>query len=516
MSIKTRTGIAITVAALVLVVSGLQMVARSEVGQQTTAQRPAAPQVKPHDFDWRANFPRSPVPAADQALASIDGQRLKGYVTEYAAIPVKYRDAGHQYWGRLVGSEADAWTIDWSIAKLKAAGAQDVKNVPMDLPQPQWRANSWSVSAVGSTTLNLESAQPATGTKSTPAGGISVDAVWVGLGCEADFAGRDVKGKAVVQFVYLYGFTAQQCGGTNRAIERGAAAVFTINNVPGNARLQAGIGGPGSTASVDIPVFSLGKSDGEELRGLIEKGPTKVNIKLETALVPGLKTGNVWATLPGKSAEDIVVLAHRDGFFQGAGDNASGMAVMVGLAEYFAKIPQSQRPRTIRFLASTGHHHQGPSGPATITQEPLRQQFFGNTVFLINLEHVAWTQTSNHSMGVPKPIVRMTTGQDARRWFVNGSDKVAALFLNTFRDYGIPLYDSQDLRNPGEGSPFTILFPNVGFISSPPQMHTDGDVPDMVPAAGLEQIARATAKIIIEVGKMSKADMAPKAVTSTQ
>ena len=144
MSIKTRTGIAITVAALVLVVSGLQMVARSEVGQQTTAQRPAAPQVKPHDFDWRANFPRSPVPAGDQALASIDGQRLKGYVTEYAAIPVKYRDAGHQYWGRLVGSEADAWTIDWSIAKLKAAGAQDVKNVPMDLPQPQWRANSWS------------------------------------------------------------------------------------------------------------------------------------------------------------------------------------------------------------------------------------------------------------------------------------------------------------------------------------------------------------------------------------
>ena len=50
------------------------------------------------------------------------------------------------------------------------------------------------------------------------------------------------------------------------------------------------------------------------------------------------------------------MLAHRDGWFEGASDNASGVATMVGLAEYFAKVPRAQRRRTMVFLGSAGHH----------------------------------------------------------------------------------------------------------------------------------------------------------------
>jgi Zn-dependent M28 family amino/carboxypeptidase len=58
--------------------------------------------------------------------------------------------------------------------------------------------------------------------------------------------------------------------------------------------------------------------------------------------VPNLKTATVWGSLPGSSDETIFVVAHRDGWFEGANDNASGVATMLGLAEYFAKMPRAK------------------------------------------------------------------------------------------------------------------------------------------------------------------------------
>ena len=49
-------------------------------------------------------------------------------------------------------------------------------------------------------------------------------------------------------------------------------------------------------------------------------------------------------------------MAHHDAFYEGALDNASGMAVMLGLAEYYSKIPREQRRRTLKFVTTSGHH----------------------------------------------------------------------------------------------------------------------------------------------------------------
>jgi hypothetical protein len=58
-----------------------------------------------------------------------------------------------------------------------------------------------------------------------------------------------------------------------------------------------------------------------------------------------LKTATVWGSFPGTSDETILVVAHRDGWYDGSTDNASGVATMLGVAEYFAKIPREQRRR---------------------------------------------------------------------------------------------------------------------------------------------------------------------------
>ena len=61
--------------------------------------------------------------------------------------------------------------------------------------------------------------------------------------------------------------------------------------------------------------------------------------------------------LPGATDENILVMAHTDAFFEGALDNASGIAMMLEIAGHYAAIPQAQRRRTITFLTTPDHHH---------------------------------------------------------------------------------------------------------------------------------------------------------------
>src|SRR5688500_16186508 len=55
-----------------------------------------------------------PLPAgANKTYDAIDGRRMKGYVEEMAAISRRYRAAGNQYWGRIVGTSSMDETQQW-------------------------------------------------------------------------------------------------------------------------------------------------------------------------------------------------------------------------------------------------------------------------------------------------------------------------------------------------------------------------------------------------------------------
>ena len=130
----------------------------------------------------------------NEAYRTLDGDRMKRLVAEQTAIARRYRDAGHQYWGRIIGTEADHETASWMAERLRRAGA-DVRLEPLDLP-PQWVPRSWvaSVSRPGEA-VTLASATPTYASPGTPSDGIEVELVDVGLGMETDFRGRDVRGK---------------------------------------------------------------------------------------------------------------------------------------------------------------------------------------------------------------------------------------------------------------------------------------------------------------------------------
>ncbi|HEX6896631.1 MAG TPA: M28 family peptidase, partial [Bryobacteraceae bacterium] len=370
-------------------------------------------------------YPSLPLPVADKAYEAIDGHRIKEKDLEVVAISRQSRDAGDKYWGRIAGTKYEKMTAQWAEAKWRQFGLTDIHEQEYDLA-PQWFATDWNVSATdGSKTLSFKSLNPAIGSSPTPPGGLEVEAVWVGLGTAADFMGRDVRGKAVLILSILepgnMGESAGWEGAWKRAADLGAAAIFTIWGYNDNLAVWQGMNA-GRGVEIKAPGFFMGYEDGKALRDLIASGhPVKLKMNLKTEMRSGLKATAAFGTLPGATDETIYVLAHTDGYYDAALDNASGLAVMETLAEYFSRIPKEKRRRSITFVATSGHH---AGSPTTQFMHDHRETMLGKTAVILNCEHISHNdllQWSTHLR--PSNVIQ------ERRWWVNGSDRLTDLTL---------------------------------------------------------------------------------------
>jgi len=451
-----------------------------------------------------------PLPPGEEAYRKIQGKEIKAIMSEITAISRKDRDRGVQFWGRNAGTQADRDTQEWMLARFKKAGLSNVRLQEFDI-MPRWYPTSWSSSVQsGGASIPLKSVRPFLWSSPTPAGGLELEAVWVSLGDAADFMGRDVKGKAVFILAVpepgMRDNSALYNGAMKRAQDAGAAAVVVALQLPGNVASQMI-----SSNGVTVPNFSIGMADVLTVRKLIEEGKApKVKFNLATEMVAGQKTATIWGELPGTTDEDILVMAHTDAFFDGALDNASGMAVMVALAEYYAKIPKEQRRRTIRFAGLPAHHvdqnRPANSGPSSGSQGARwmvanKDTFFAKTALVINCEHMA--QTALQRLG-PDLIAGNTTSP--LPWSVFGSDKLKKLAADAFAQFGVSLFSIPERRPGGELSLVYRYAPSMQLIDRI-LYHSEMDTDEYVPAAGLERATRAYAKIMDGVNKMDLKDL---------
>jgi len=456
------------------------------------------PPVKLHKNDIDATYIEMPVPPGEQQYAKLDGRRMKQFVDEITGVARRDRDSGNKYWGRIAGSKADAEVEDLVAARFKEFGLADVRKQVFDLP-PQWWALDWEVRGTGAAAgLSFKTAFPGMRATATPPAGVDLDVVWVGLGSELDFGGRDVKGK--LAFIHSepkpsgFQHTAAFTGALQRAADKGAAAVIVNISIPGNVTNE-GASAPG------VPTFLIGTQDAAALEKAMAAGPVKLHLKLTTEMRSGLKDASVWGTLPGASDEEIVVIAHHDSFFEGAFDNASGMATMMGMAEYYAKIPQAQRKRTLKFVTTAAHH---AGSPGTAWMHEHKDTALSKTVLMINCEHTSITQIYEYG-----PALRRSNDINARRWWVHGSDALAAIALNAWKTFGVTVFDGMETAASGDMGSVSRDLPTIQLIVSPIFYHSDHDTPDTVPAQGLAASARAYAKIIDEVNKLDRPALAP-------
>ena len=439
-----------------------------------------APHYRQSEVGWR-------LAPSDQQYTSIDGRHLKEYVEELCAISRRYRDKGHQFWGRITGTEADTENARWMLAKFRQIGLADVHEQPLDLP-PQWMPQSWSivVSANGKT-LRLETAQPTYLAVGTPPEGLDLEAVYAGMGSDADLAlSRDVRGKGVL--FYSTDTASRHAPISDNAIkrigERGAAAIFVILGIPGNERTQF------YPVSSPVPTFSLGEKDGLAMRDFIAQagaGETHVKVHLEVQRVAGLKTATIWGTLPGTTDENVMVVAHRDGWFEGANDNAAGVATMIGLAEYLAKIPKEERRRSIIFLGTSGHHDNGAESGAWLLAHP---EVFAKTAVLFNAEHTGGMDTGPGS-------IQLSNAPAVYRWYGTGP-RLADIVVKAMDAFGVPSFPQSSPSPPGEIGRYYHLAPSVEIINTAYVWHSDRETPETISTTGLAAVTRTYAKVIAD------------------
>src|SRR5262249_44616649 len=272
-------------------VAAVASILGSTVVRSQDRSGPAQPPLWLGDGDYL----RWPLPASEQAYASLSGARLKGYINEITAISRKSRDAGEQYWGHHTGTPYDRMTAEWVAAQFRRIGLEQVRIQEFDTLPPQWFPTSWDVTVSGGgKTVPLKTAFPIYHSAGTPA--TTLEPVWCGLGLAADFLGRDVRGKAaVVCGIPTPGgrsHSALSHGAIPRAERAGAAALFIIRGFPGNVTSQP-TGGERDPAK--MPVMMVGSDDGTVVRELIEKRQSPaLNLRLTVELKNGLKTASVW------------------------------------------------------------------------------------------------------------------------------------------------------------------------------------------------------------------------------
>ena len=438
-------------------------------------------------------YPVWPLTPEQQQYAGIDGARMKRHVVELAQIALRYRDAGHKWWGRLPGTSADREGMSYMTRAFEDLGLT-VEHFPYVLPS-DWRPTDWAASykAADGSTTTLVTAFPVARTKATGPRGITAEAVWVGVGSGADFIGRDVEGKAVVIYsVFVPGGRSHSASAraglfsaNTRAVALGAALVVNVMGVPGNGQFQPEGG------MREVPQFTLSMDEGFALRDRLDKGErVELTFRLDVEELRDVATEYTIATLPGVSDEQIVVMSHTDGYFQAATDNAAGMASALEIARFYAQRPRQDRPRTMRFIQFPDHHHgevaRGRDGVGINDSYP-----WDKVAVKLTMEHPSQTLLYMYN-----DALTPTNAIGAFRWNALGSPEFEQMIFDTLREFGVSVYALENGPKNGNFAPSFHIIDHVIY-------HTSLDAPDLVPASGLERSTRAFAAALDRVNEMT-------------
>ena len=204
-------------------------------------------------------------------------------------------------------------------------------------------------------------------TAGTPEGGIKGKLAYAGDGSASNFDLIDIRGKIVLideKMMRGYSPTGKANNAVITAKDKGAIGVIRAGLQVDSPQFQKG--DPTIPPEIfPVPVFSVGKSEGDYLRGLaMSAAPPDIGMVLK---VPQkiFKANNVVFELPGNGSMDEVILVgtHYDtGMFTGAVDNNGSVALMIEWAKYFADKPRESRNRDMIFAWCFGHDFDNNTG----------------------------------------------------------------------------------------------------------------------------------------------------------
>ncbi|WP_442576350.1 M28 family metallopeptidase [Microbacterium sp. F51-2R] len=376
---------------------------------------------------------------------------------------------------------------------------------------------------------------------------VEAEVVYLGHGWEHDFDRVDVAGKIVVcDIEFLPSSATAFLEGNPRAEvydpedtlhePRRKYDIYSPNNWPNNyfyaqQRGAAGFIGAlqnymdcynynedytenGAVLGVEamtIPGLWVSRADGRIIAEAVEQAsrPTvgdlclDVEYELKDAL-------NVHGILSGQSSDIIMVHSHHDAVFAGAVQDASGVAEVLALAEYFATLPSEQRPKTMMF-AATDTHFTDYVGHAAFLEE--RDAAKHRIVLDLCIEHVG------KEVELDEENNAIETGHvEPRIVYVSDETGLLSVVKNTFAAHhlGRTIFAPVAAPDPGYDGPYEFRpdevisdayyfaeagIPVVSLVCGQMYLFHPSDTIDRVPADQLRPVGMAFAEIAIEAAR---------------
>ena len=210
-------------------------------------------------------------------------------------------------------------------------------------------------------------------------------------------------------------------------------------------------------------------------------------------------TANVYAILPGQIDEYYLVFSQHDTYFDGAVQDASGVAVVLALARHFS---QSNRPLKRGVIFMTLAHVNGRFGERAFIDKH-RNDLLAKTALVVAIEHIGRELDPQPDLSFrvsERPSFRMMFTALNRN--INSIVKSSIIKQDYRRSVIIPQWMVEKITGKARGISaefHKIGLPVVGVMSNPPYMFFPQDTPavvakdQLIPTANLiSSILRAT------------------------
>ena len=423
---------------------------------------------------------------------------------------------------RRPGYPADRWAEEWIAARFRELGLDRVHHEPVSLPR--WEPLRWSLEVLprtGTATARIdcfplphaastgpidaelatwdpgapERVRGAIALRDVPLMRVPHDAM-AGLATWAhDPAGTFANATHVLPFGREFMAVMEP------VIAAGAAGfVGVLHDYPGDSKDYYV---PYDAVARPIPGVWVRGSDGARLRRLLAGGPARVRLAVDAVREP-ITCANVVGELPGADDDAVVIGSHHDGPWASAVEDASGVALVLAQAAYWARVPRRARPHRLVFLLNAGHMAGGAGTRAFID---AHRDELARVVLEVHLEHAASEVVERDDALVP------TGHPEARWWFTTRIPRLEAAVRAAIEVEGLARSlvlrpDTFGAHPTTDGGFFHLEgVPLVNYLTAPFYLFDAMDTLDKIHRPSLVPVTRAAARIVDSTAGVSAAAM---------
>ncbi|KAK3191718.1 hypothetical protein K4F52_002142 [Lecanicillium sp. MT-2017a] len=269
-----------------------------------------------------------------------------------------------------------------------------------------------------------------------------------------------------------------------------------------------------------IPGIFVGVEVAELLKTAASQGlSAELDVRGDMALATSKE---IFATLPGMTADTMIITSHTDGntWIQ---DN--GVSGVLALARYFAAQPKSSRNKTLQFVFTTSHLHYSTDGNMALAKRLDQTYDDGNVTLVFPLEHLGAKEilpTSIPNQPHSGQDLVYTGESEATLWAAGPSDALREAIVDAVKYRGldrmsvmpgiglpnasvVPEYKSFG----GVGTPYHLaLIPTMAIISGPWSLWAPYFGADALDFNRLRQQLLAAGDVLLNLDGLSREEIA--------